>query len=60
MLGEGCPDWQAISEPRILGAVQAGSLSLSSKHEFETDGPQMDIGMVCPINGGVEIADNRP
>ena len=41
-------------------AIQASNRYLSSKHEFDADGPQMNIGMVCPINGGVEITGNRP
>ena len=33
---------------------------LQLKHEFDADSPQMDIGMVCPIDGGVKIPGNRP
>ena len=28
---------------------------LQLKQEFDADRPEMDIGMVCPIDGGVKI-----
>ena len=33
--------------------------SILLKHEFKAEGPQMDKGMICPVNGGIEIAGNR-
>ena len=29
---------------------------LQLKHEFDADGPQVDIGMICPLDGEVKIA----
>jgi hypothetical protein len=31
------------------------------KHEIDAHGPQMDIGMVCPVHGGADdVTGNRP
>ena len=38
----------------------ADFFSILLKHELDTDGPQVDIGMVCPVDGGVQISGNRP
>ena len=32
---------------------------LQLKHEFDADRPQMNIGIVCPIDGGVKVPSNR-
>ena len=45
----------------IVSATPATFFSiLLLKYEIDADGPQMDIGMVCPIHGGVETTGNRP
>src|SRR6266850_2196110 len=36
----------------------ADFFSILLKHEFDADSPQMNIGMVCPIDGGVNIPGN--
>jgi hypothetical protein len=39
---------------------RADFFSILLKYEFDAEGPQMDIGLVCPIDGGVKIPGNRP
>ena len=38
----------------------ADFFSILLKHEFDADSPQMNVGMVCPVDGGVKIPGNRP
>ena len=38
----------------------ADFFSLLLKHELDADGPQVNIGVVGPVDGGVQIPGNRP
>src|SRR2546426_2702666 len=49
-----------VSARRGRAGEKSDFFSILLKHEFDADSPQMNIGMVCPVDGGVKIPGNRP